>query len=246
VLLQEFDDAFQRLQSASPETHAELLVGLTTGYLNIKNQAASLENSSAEYRRQLAKQIRQHAKSKFHTNVGLAYALAFLSMHIEATALPGEQAETVRTRTMDLINIALLEVSKTQPAKSTSFYGPKVEPYSEVQRTMLLSLAEDIRRSEDALDKLITTVTGLGIIAATLRKEFGEHAVEAGCPAIEIVVGLSDGGDQTRARQLFDELIRNLDECQGDDYQTWLRLTWMFTPKSIEKALSEAKRSSLG
>ncbi len=145
VLLSEYEDALQRIKSAPPSSVSELSLRLAAGYLDIQKRLGPLENTSTEHRRLLAKEIRQTAQEKFHTNLGFGYGLAFLSMYIESTALPGTKAERVRVGTYDLINIALAQQSEASEPASTTIYGPMVQPYADTQRRVLLDLACDIR-----------------------------------------------------------------------------------------------------
>jgi hypothetical protein len=65
-----------------------------------------LKDCEARIRRQTIKKMRSDARRRYEHDIGAAYALEFLSYHIEASYLPGEDAASVYDLTTDYISQA--------------------------------------------------------------------------------------------------------------------------------------------
>jgi hypothetical protein len=65
-----------------------------------------LKDCQARIRRQTIKKMRSDARRRYEHDIGAAYALEFLSYHIEASYLPGEDAASVYDLTTDYISQA--------------------------------------------------------------------------------------------------------------------------------------------
>ena len=116
------------------------------------------------------------------------------------------------------------------------------EDYPQAERRILLQVARDILAADNLLMQLTAASFGLGSAIAALRRTYGQDAVEANCPAEQLIAGYASG-DTTHANRLLDNLIADLRAFEGDETRTYLRMAWMLNPTAIEAAASQLELS---
>ena len=83
------------------------------------------------------------------------------------------------------------------------------ENYPTDEKRILLRVAKHIKSARgNPLNELMAVTLGLGSAITALRRHYGQKAVEANCPAEQLIGGFADGGDHARAAQkLLDDLL---------------------------------------
>lgn len=72
-------------------------------------------------------------------------------------------------------------------------------------------------------------------------RNYGDHAVEANCPAEKLVFAVAKRVEGYR--QKVDSLLRDLRAVDGDPAQTWLRMALLFNPHDVRRAFDDMKAS---
>lgn len=106
-LKKELNDAITRLDSLPEEVNSRAMNTLATSYRYLTTEAGPFENVANEGKMNLSKMLSSKARKEFKMNLGRGYGLALLSMHLESSCLPGEDAKFVHDSTAHFLAIAL-------------------------------------------------------------------------------------------------------------------------------------------
>lgn len=115
------------------------------------------------------------------------------------------------------------------------------EQYPIDEKKVLLQAARQIKAAQRTHEEVMLAPMALASAVVVLRRRYGVHAVEANCPAEQILAGFggSDPAGKARARELLDNLLADLSACDGDETRTWMRIAWMLNPRTLEGALRD-------
>jgi len=135
---------------------------------------------------------------------------------------------------------------KSRSSSKSSALAP-AENYPADEKRILLKVAGQIRAARgNSLEELTTVAFGLGSTIAALRRAYGAHAVEANCPAEQLISGFgttSDAAAKNRANELLVQLLNDLRAFEGDENRTWMRMAWMLNPSCLEGAWKDNNRN---
>ena len=93
VLRKEVIDGLDKLSLSHVDVQALCAITFLDALKSVQQEFGSINNLSNDRRRALAKRFNTLARQTFDDNVGGAYALFLVSAYLEASALPGEDAE---------------------------------------------------------------------------------------------------------------------------------------------------------
>jgi hypothetical protein len=105
-LKEEFLDASRRLNGFSEEDVERFGRTLDYCFRYWITKNGPVKDCLPEFRRIAAKELKSQAKQRYSSSIGASYGLAFLSFHVEASYLPGDDASSVYDMTAASISIA--------------------------------------------------------------------------------------------------------------------------------------------
>ena len=111
VLRKEAEDAMMRIRALPQEVNSRAVVSLATAHQVLVNEAGPIENISNQGKTKLSKILTAKAREAFEMDMGRGYGLAILSMYLEASCLPGKDAQFVHETTKGLLDAALQVVA---------------------------------------------------------------------------------------------------------------------------------------
>jgi hypothetical protein len=94
VLKKEVVDALDRLLQSHADVQALAVITFLAALKSTEQEYGSINNLSNDRRRAIAKGFKNVARGAFDSNVGGGYGLFLVSAYIEASALPGRDAES--------------------------------------------------------------------------------------------------------------------------------------------------------
>jgi hypothetical protein len=94
-LKEEFVDASRRISAFSEETAERFGRALDHAFNHWVKNHGPVKECPEEFRKSAAKELKSMAKQRYSSDIGVSYAFAFFSFHIEASYLPGEDASFV-------------------------------------------------------------------------------------------------------------------------------------------------------
>ncbi|HLW90030.1 MAG TPA: hypothetical protein VKS78_01855 [Roseiarcus sp.] len=111
-LKEEFADASRRIGALSEEAAEHFGRALDYASNHWLETHGPVKECSEQFRRVVAKELRSQAKQRYARDIGASYALAFFSFHVEASCLPGEDANFVYVLTGQAISSATELIQK--------------------------------------------------------------------------------------------------------------------------------------
>ena len=106
VIRKEVEDAINQIQGLSPEANFSSSGYIVHSINSILKRCGSLDNMSDDGKKAIAKDLTGLARQTFDYNMPKGFAVSLCAAHIEAKALPGEDAKFVETITQRLIDMA--------------------------------------------------------------------------------------------------------------------------------------------
>jgi hypothetical protein len=113
-LKKEYDDAVIRIKLLTEEGNERFCKSLDYAFNHWTTAHGLIERAPEGLRKAAAKELRSSAKQRHDSgDLGVSYGFIFLSLHIEASCLPGAEAMSVYQSTSDWISLVRRTVQKT-------------------------------------------------------------------------------------------------------------------------------------
>ena len=100
-------DAVMRLNGLPEAVNIRAADSLSTSYKYIVSESGPLENISNKGKLEISKMLKAKGRDAFKMDMGLAYGYFLLSMYIESSCLPGDDARFVHELTKNFLASAL-------------------------------------------------------------------------------------------------------------------------------------------
>jgi hypothetical protein len=105
-LKRQFENASLHVRDLGDEQAERFGRGLNALFHDWVGRFGPVEDCTIRVRQHTVKEMRKDARRRYENDIGAAYALEFLSYHIEASCLPGEDAAFVYDLTAHYISQA--------------------------------------------------------------------------------------------------------------------------------------------
>lgn len=93
-LRKEVADVLDKLSQAHTQVQAISYMAFLDALVAVQHEFGPTNNLSNDRRRELAKKLQATARQRYNDNVGGSYGLFLMSAYLEASALPGRDAQT--------------------------------------------------------------------------------------------------------------------------------------------------------